>query len=111
MPINVGNGADAFLSDGSVINKIGSNMFAQIAKDLKKRVYVVTDAWKFSKKKVKIEERNFEEIWDTEAKKIKIRNPAFERVESKYITGIITELGVLGPKQFVRRVKKKYPWI
>ena len=105
-------GADAILSDGSVINKIGSNMFAEIAKhDFKKKVYVVTDAWKFSKRKVEIEERNFEEIWDTEAKKIRVKNPAFEKVEAKYITAIISELGILSPKQFVEKVRKTYKWI
>jgi len=105
-------GADAILSDGSVINKIGSNMFAEIAKnDFKKKVYVVTDAWKFSKKNVKIEERNFEEIWDTGARKVRVKNPAFEKVEAKYITGIISELGVLSPKDFVKKVRKVYKWI
>lgn len=105
-------GADAILSDGSVINKIGSNMFAEIGKnDFKKKVYIVTDAWKFSKKKVKIEQRNFEEIWKTMNKKIKVKNPAFERIEAKYITAIISELGILSPKKFVKEVRKAYPWI
>ena len=105
-------GADAVLSDGSVVNKVGSEMFAEIAKrDFGKKVYVVTDAWKFSPRNVKIEERNFREIWNEHLKYARVKNPAFEKVDAKYISAIISELGILTPKQFVRKVKKEYGWI
>lgn len=105
-------GADAVLRDGSVINKIGSEMFAEIARrDFGKKVYVVTDAWKFSSKPVKIEERNFKEIWNEHLKYAQVKNPAFEKVDAKYISAIVSELGILTPKQFVRKVKKEYGWI
>ena len=70
-------GCDAILSDGSVINKIGSGMFAEIAYNAKKDVYIIADSWKFSPKPVKIEERNFSEVWKTSLKHLKIKNPAF----------------------------------
>lgn len=105
-------GADAVLSDGSVINKVGSNMFAEIAHhDFGKKVYVITDAWKFSSKAVKIEERNFREIWKESPRKVKLENPAFEKIEKKYISFIVSELGILTPKEFVKRARKTYPWI
>lgn len=104
-------GADAVLSDGSVINKVGSGMFAEIANDLYKRVYIATDAWKFSHHDVKIEERNYREVWKNAPMHVKVRNPAFEKIEGKYITAIISELGILKPKDFVRRVKSAYPWM
>jgi ribose 1,5-bisphosphate isomerase len=102
-------GCDAILSDGSVVNKIGSGMFAEIAHNARKKVYIITDSWKFSPKPVKIEERNFAEIWKTHLKHLKIKNPAFEKVDAKYITSIISELGILKPKEFVKEVKRVYP--
>lgn len=99
-------GCDAILSDGSVINKIGSGMFAEIAFDNEVPVYVVSDSWKFSSKNVKIEERNYNEIWKNAPAHIKIKNPAFEKVEEKYIKAIVSELGILAPKKFVKRMKK-----
>ncbi len=104
-------GADAVLADGSVINKVGSGMFAEIAKYQHKRVYIATDAWKFSRHDVKIEERNYKEVWKNAPRHVKVRNPAFERIEAKYITAIISELGILKPKDFPRRIKLVYPWI
>ncbi|MFH1249049.1 MAG: translation initiation factor eIF-2B subunit [archaeon] len=98
-------GCDAILRNGDAINKIGSGMFAQIASEMKKPVYIVTDSWKFSKEKVSIEERNFEEIWKIMKKNIRIENPAFEKVEHKYITAIISEMGILKPKEFAKKLK------
>lgn len=85
-------GADALLKNGDIINKIGSNMFSEIAYDNKVPVYVFADSWKFSRRKVKIEERQYAEIWKNAPKHIRIKNPAFETVNSKYITAIVSEL-------------------
>ena len=98
-------GADAILKNSDVINKIGSGMLSEIAYDLKKPVYIIADSWKFSKRPVKIEERSFKEIWKNAPKHVKIKNPAFELIENKYITAIISELGMLKPKQFIKKIK------
>ena len=100
-------GADALLGNGNAINKIGSGMFAEIAHNHHIPVYIVADSWKFSKNNVKIEERNFNEIWKNAPKAVKVRNPAFEIIESKYITAIISELGILNPGQFIKKAKEK----
>ena len=99
-------GADALLKNG-VINKVGSAMFAKIAYENKIPVYVLSDSWKFSSKNIKIEERDFHEIWKKLPKnsKIKIRNPAFEFVPKKYITKIVSEFGVLKYNDFLKKVK------
>jgi ribose 1,5-bisphosphate isomerase len=85
-------GADALLKNG-IINKVGSGMFAQIAYDNKIPVYIVADSWKYSPKNIKLEERNFREVWEKISKKskIKIENPAFEFVPKKFIKKIVTE--------------------
>ncbi len=84
-------GADALLKKG-VINKVGSEVIARIAKQEKIPVYVIADSWKFTKKKIKIEQRNLNEVWGKAPKGIKIKNPAFEFVKKKYITEVITEI-------------------
>lgn len=99
-------GCDAVLDDGSVINKIGSCMFAEIAHLAKKPVYIVTDSWKFSCGDVRMEERNFSEIWKKVIGNVSIRNPAFERIDEEFITAIVSELGILKPKVFAGKIKK-----
>ncbi|MEK6917442.1 MAG: hypothetical protein AABW51_00670 [Nanoarchaeota archaeon] len=97
-------GADALLKNG-IINKIGSGMFAEIAYDHKVPVYIIADSWKFSKNKIPIEQRSLNEVWDKVPRNVKIKNPAFEFVPKKYITKIISELGILSYSEFVRKAK------
>ncbi|MBU2562383.1 MAG: hypothetical protein KKF68_01860 [Nanoarchaeota archaeon] len=98
-------GADALLKKG-IINKIGSEVIAQVAKNQKIPLYVVADSWKFTNKKVPIEQRELDEVWDRAPKKVKIKNPSFEFLPKKYIRGIITELGLMKYDDFVRKMKK-----
>ena len=83
-------GADALIKKG-IINKIGSEVIAQIAKNQKIPVYVIADSWKSTKSKVPLEQRKLNEVWGKVPKNIKIKNPAFEFIEKKYITKIVTE--------------------
>src|SRR3989339_768649 len=98
-------GADALLKNG-IINKIGSGVISRIAKQEKIPVYIVADSWKFTKNKILIEQRNLNEVWDKAPKNIKIKNPAFEFVDKKYMSGIVTELGVMKYSDFVKKIKK-----
>lgn len=103
-------GADALLKAG-IINKIGSSMIAEIAQDnIEKKVpvYIIADSWKYSSKLVPLEQRKLNEVWNRAPKHIRIKNPAFEFVSKKYITGIVSELGVLSYDGFLTKVKKKY---
>ena len=106
-PDKVFLGADALLKNG-IVNKIGSEVICRIAKENKIPVYIISDSWKFSKKKVKMEQRSMKEIWSSKKKSINfnIKNPAFEFVPKKYITGIVTELGVLKYSEFLKKVKR-----
>jgi translation initiation factor 2B subunit (eIF-2B alpha/beta/delta family) len=99
-------GADALLPHG-IINKIGSKMIAEIAYHHKIPVYIVADSWKFSKKKVPIENRSLNEIWNNAPKQIQIKNPAFEFVPKKYIAGIVSEFGILNYDDFVKKMRKE----
>ena len=101
-------GADALLKKG-IINKVGSGMLGKLAKINKIPLYVVADSWKYSSKEVKIEERDFHEVWKSLPKdsQIKIRNPAFEFLKKKYILEIITEFGILSYRKFLKIIKKE----
>ncbi len=98
-------GADAILKS-CVINKIGSDAIAEISSLHKKPLYIVADSWKFSPKNVPLEERDFHEVWKYAPRHIKVRNPAFEKIEKKYIKGIVSEYGVLKYDEFLKRARK-----
>ena len=96
-------GADALLKDG-IINKIGSKVISQIADLNKIPIYIIADSWKYTSKKIPIEQRNLNEIWNKAPKNIRIKNPAFEFVPKKYIRAIVSELGVLSYDGFVKKL-------
>ena len=98
-------GSDAIVKEG-IVNKVGSEVIAQIAKNQKIPVYIAADSWKFSNQKIPLEQRELNEVWDKAPKKIKIKNPAFEFVPKKYIKGIISELGSLSYTEFLKKVRK-----
>ncbi len=106
-------GADAILADGDVINKIGTNMVSTVAKRYETLHYVCASTHKFEPasffgKAEPIEQRDIDEVWDKKSRgKVKILNPAFDRTDSKYIEGIITELGVFPPQQLTATLYKK----
>ncbi len=95
-------GADAITEKG-VINKIGSGMYAELAKLHKISLYIVSNSLKYTKKPIRIEQRNPDEIWNN--KNIKIENPSFEIIPGELISGIITELGTLSFKNFLKKIK------
>jgi len=97
-------GADALLNSG-IINKIGSGLIAKIAKLEKIPVCIIADSWKYSSKKIQIEQRNLNEIWNKAPNGIKIKNPAFEFVPKRYISKIISELGTLNYDDFLKKIK------
>src|SRR3989344_3177069 len=46
------------------------------------------------------------EVWDAYRRNLSIENPSFEAVKSKFITKIISDLGILTHNEFVRRASK-----
>ncbi len=109
-------GADAITSEGKVINKIGSELYAEIAKKFDVPLYICSNALKFDYKSFfgfdeEIENRHKKEVWKESPKNVKINNYAFEIIKPELITGIISELGIYSPYVFMDEVKKAYPWI
>ncbi|MHC1716992.1 MAG: translation initiation factor eIF-2B [Candidatus Dojkabacteria bacterium] len=108
-------GCDEILGDGSAINKIGSWGIGMASHYVKKPLYVVTPSLKLDCNGMvdnnKIEVREDKELWSDAPKGLDIFNPAFEIIDKELITGYITELGIIEPKDIVDSVTNKYPWI
>ncbi len=98
-------GADALTKDG-IVNKVGSGIIARIAFEEKIPVYIIADSWKFTNKFVPLEQRGLNELWDNAPKNVRIKNPAFEFVNKKHISGVITELGLMKYSEFLKTVGK-----
>lgn len=103
-------GADVIAANGAVINKIGSSVLATVAKELNKKLIVVSGLYKFDPLTIEgflepIEERDPREI--TGGKRfpgrVKVRNVAFDAISPDKIDMIITEVGVLSPIEVRKR--------
>ncbi|MBI2659177.1 S-methyl-5-thioribose-1-phosphate isomerase [Candidatus Woesearchaeota archaeon] len=109
-------GADRIAMNGDVANKIGTYEKAVLARENSIPFYVAAPLSTFDIKcgsgdEIPIEERSEDELLyihgideDKKIKKIRIapiessaKNPAFDVTPAKYITGIITEKGVIKP--------------
>jgi ribose 1,5-bisphosphate isomerase len=109
-------GADAITSEGKIVNKVGSELFAEVAKKYDVPVYVCTNSWKFDPATVfgfeePIEKRYSSEVWNKAPRGVKIDNFAFEQIDPELVTGVITELGIYKPQTLVDVVKKNYKWM
>lgn len=100
-------GADA-ITNKRVVNKVGSGMISEIAKQNHIPLFIVSNSLKYTNKPIQLEQRNPNEIWNKLnmiKNKDSIKNPAFEFISKKNITGIISELGNLSYNGFLKKVK------
>ncbi len=109
-------GCDAITSDGFIVNKIGSEMFAEIANSYEIPVYVCTLSWKFDGRTrfgfdESLESRFTREVWARPPKNVKVSNVVFEKIRPQLITGIISEFGITTVEGFLDLVKDTNPWI
>jgi ribose 1,5-bisphosphate isomerase len=107
-------GADAITSEGRVFNKIGTEMFAEIAYKHDTDTYCCADSWKYDPvtvfgNKEPVERRDPKEVWKDAPKGVNVLNLAFEGVHPDSITAIISELGVHPPAVFLQEVRNAYP--
>lgn len=107
-------GADTVLSNGSVVNKIGTSQIALCAHEHHVPVLVCAETYKFARpnitaKDVRIEERAISEVVKPgKLKGVKIRNPVFDITPAKYIESIITEIGVISPSNTHEVLQKMF---
>lgn len=105
-------GSDAILSNGSVINKIGSFGIGLAAFYERVPLYIIASLLKFTDYSwIKIEKRSPREIWSNPPKELKVINFAFDVVPAKFITGIVCEAGIIKPQEVKKKIKEIYPWL
>lgn len=105
-------GCDALKLSGDVINKIWSFGICSTAYHSKIPVYIAGNLLKSDiHNDVHIETRNPKEVWPDKPEELEIINFAFDQIPAKYITGIITEFGIIKPSELKETVKKHYPWM
>jgi len=109
-------GVDSVLKDGSIINKIGTFPLAVLANERNIDIYAVGDFFKYNLKdhygkEVIIEEKPTKELYSEESQKelLKIHNYYFDITPPKYITGIISDLGILKMEEFLKLTKENLP--
>jgi len=100
-------GADRVAANGDVANKIGSYKLAVVAHENKVPVYSVMptstiDMSIASGLDIPIEERGADEVTTIEGVRfapegVRVGNPAFDVTPHKYLTGIVTERGIVYP--------------
>ncbi len=105
-------GADRIAANGDTANKIGTYMKAVVAKENRVPFYVAAPTSTIDMDlpnggKIPIEERSPQEVLQflgtpVAPKESPARNPAFDVTPAKYITGIITEQGILRPSELRR---------
>jgi len=109
-------GCDALTSEGNIINKIGTSQVALAAYEARIPFYVLGTLLKFEPITIHghyeaIEERNTDEIWADPPEGLKIRNPAFDVTRRDYVSGLISEEGLISPHSILEAIHRHYPWI
>ena len=119
-------GADRIASNGDVANKIGTYEKAVVANENRIPFYVAAPQMTFdleseNGEEIEIEERGPEEVrwmWGVDEKgnmsrvlisgeEYSVRNPAFDITPARYVTGFITEKGILKPP-FTESIREKF---
>ena len=110
-------GADRIAANGDTANKIGTLALAILSSEFNVPFYIAAplstiDLNKSSGEDIPIEERNPDEVIrgfgkQTAPSNIKVYNPAFDVTPARYITGIITEKGIIHPP-FEENIKKLF---
>ncbi len=108
-------GADVLLPNG-IINKVGTKTMAMMSDLMDTEFFVLAQLLKFRARfewgfPERIEMRNPREIWDYENENLEIMNYAFDFVEKKYISGIVSEEGIFSYEIIRWVVEKRYPWL
>jgi len=111
-------GADSVLSDGSVVNKIGTFPLAMSALQHKKPFYVLCEKSKFDLRSIFEAHRDMEEgdqsevLPDQHGPLLTVRNPYFDTTPGTLVSEVITEGGALSreelPRLFTETLSKTY---
>lgn len=105
-------GCDAIKLDGGVINKVGSYSVGLSALFANVPVYIAGNLLKVDiHDKIHIEKRQDHEVWEDSPEGLQFLNLAFDKIPPKFIRGIITEFGIIKPRDIRTVVEREYPWM
>ena len=105
-------GCDAIKLDGGVINKVGSYAVGLSALYANVPVYIAGNLLKVDvHDTIQIEQRHSHEVWEDAPDKLDFLNFAFDKIPPKFIRGIITEFGIIKPREIRSYIEKYYPWM
>ena len=105
-------GCDAIKLDGGVINKVGSYSVGLSALFANVPVYIAGNLLKVDiHDKIHIEKRHDHEVWEDSPEGLQFLNLAFDKIPPKFIRGIITEFGIIKPRDIRAVVEREYPWM
>jgi len=105
-------GADRVCADGKVVNGIGTYQLALAARTAGVPFYVLCEALKFDPRlrgdEVDLEEKEPSEVIEPGKLPpgVRVRNPYFDITPLELVAGIVTENGLLTPKDVVNYMKK-----
>jgi len=103
---------DAIKLDGGVINKVWSYSVWLSALYANIPVYIAGNLLKVDvHDKIQIERRESHEVWEDSPDGLKFLNFAFDKIPPKFIRGIITEFGIIKPRDIRKIIEKNYPWM
>ena len=60
---------------------------------------------------IHIEKRLASEVWEDAPGGLKVLNFAFDKMPPKFIRGIITEFGIIKPRDIKKAIQEHYPWM
>ena len=105
-------GCDAIKLDGGVINKVWSYAVGLSALYANVPVYIAGNLLKVDvHDTIQIEQRHSHEVWEDAPDKVDFLNFAFDKIPPKFIHGIITEFGIIKPREIRSYIEKYYPWM
>lgn len=103
---------DAIKLDGGVINKVWSYSVWLSALYANIPVYIAGNLLKVDvHDKIQIERRESHEVWEDSPDGLKFLNFAFDKIPPKFIRGIITEFGIIKPRDIRKTIEENYPWM
>jgi translation initiation factor eIF-2B subunit delta len=108
-------GVDSILRDGAIINKIGTYPLATLAKLNNIDLFAIGDSFKYNLRshygyEVIIEKKLSSEVFDTNKNThFDVLNYYFEVTPPEYVSGIISDLGIMTIQEFIEKVKNLLP--
>jgi ribose 1,5-bisphosphate isomerase len=103
-------GAEAILADGSAICKVGTYPSALVARQYQVPVYVLVDTMKFYVNSLLGKDISLDPLQAAEVMGVaspgmpEVKGHLFDRTPAEYISGVVTELGILHPSQVAQRI-------